>query len=405
MRAPARTLREVNDDQPDGTRKGLHRLRRYTWWSLAGIGYLAALPVLQSVADRTHTAEILVPAVLTTVLTIVQRMRFVSHALRERVRHTGPTAEHLATFAVATAIWCYAIVVVANPTSWAFAPALLAGGILSNTAPGRRLWLTLALALTTATAGLVAASGRDDASGAWWPWVLAGLAAAFVVTIVVIDVAQLWFWDMVVEIDRARAMAEELAVARERLRFAAELHDVQGHHLQAILLKGELAERLIGRDDDAARAHAAELTELARTALTDTRTVVHGYRATTLHSEIANAVDVLAAAGIETEVRGAAREVPPPLQALFGSLVREGTTNILRHTHASSCTLTLDTGGDTVRVRLANDGVTPGPARPGSGIAGLRERFAALGGDVAARVTGSGEAATFELGGHAPARR
>src|SRR5690606_26498926 len=84
---------------------------------------------------------------------------------------------------------------------------------------------------------------------------------------------------------------------------------------------------------------------------------------------------------------------------------REGTTNILRHSQATRCRLTLESDGTTVHVRLVNDGVTPQDSRPGSGIESLRERFTALGGDVYARVVGAGDDTTFELGGHTPTRR
>jgi two-component system sensor histidine kinase DesK len=332
-------------------------------------------------------------------------VRFINNVLREREPPRGPTAEHMTTFAVAVATWGYGVTVQADPLWWCFLPGIVAGGVVLNTAPGRRIWTTLVLAVGTSVACPVAAQWRQSELEPRITAVLAGLSATFVVVLVLLDVAQVWFWDMVVELDRSRTMAEELAVARERLRFAADLHDIQGHHLQAIMLKGELTERLIGRDDDAAKAQAAELTELARTALTDTRRVVHGYRGTTLHNEITNAVEILSAAGIDTEVHGESHTVPPPLQSLFGALVREGTTNILRHSQATRCRLTLESDGTTVHVRLVNDGVTPQDSRPGSGIESLRERFTALGGDVYARVVGAGDDTTFELGGHAPTRR
>ncbi|MFE2756452.1 sensor histidine kinase [Actinosynnema sp. NPDC059335] len=226
------------------------------------------------------------------------------------------------------------------------------------------------------------------------------LAVMMIIALLFADLAQLWIWQLVVRQEQGRRTAEALAVAEERLRFAADLHDVQGHHLQAIALKGELAQRLIGRDDEQARRHAGEVAELARTALRETREVVQGYRRASLGTEIANAVGVLRAAGIETTVEGDAARVPPPLQPLFGALVREGTTNVLRHSRARRCALVIDVAGDRVCVRVRNDGV-PGAGEggePGSGLAGLRERFAAVGGRVEA---GSAGPEAFELVGRA----
>ncbi len=395
----------VSEEVPTPGDTRMKRLRNYTWFSLVSLGYLAVIPALQAALDDDLDAAAKVALIASAAAAVVQRVRFINTVLREREPPHGPTAEHMTTFAVAVATWGYGVTVQADPLWWCFLPGIVAGGVVLNTAPGRRIWTTLVLAVGTSVACPVAAQWRQSELEPRITAVLAGLSATFVVVLVFLDVAQVWFWDMVVELDRSRTMAEELAVARERLRFAADLHDIQGHHLQAIMLKGELTERLIGRDDDAAKAQAAELTELARTALTDTRRVVHGYRGTTLHNEITNAVEILSAAGIDTEVHGESHTVPPPLQSLFGALVREGTTNILRHSQATRCRLTLESDGTTVHVRLVNDGVTPQDSRPGSGIESLRERFTALGGDVYARVVGAGDDTTFELGGHAPTRR
>ncbi len=397
-------LRGVSDEEP-GTDTGMRRLRNYTWWSLVLLSCLAAIPVLQLAAGDTVSPATLVVTAAATVLTIVQRVRFVARGLRSGQSPPSPRAEHAVTFALVAAAWGYGVAVESNPTPWAFLPGLVAGGVVLDVGRGRRRSVTLLMAGVAAAACLVAMPYREAESGEWFPWFMAALVAAFVLCFAALDLTQVWFWDMVVQIDRSREVAEELAVARERLRFAADLHDIQGHHLQAIMLKGELTERLIGRDDDAARAQAAELTELARTALKDTRRVVHGYRSTDLRQEIAGAVDILGAAGVDTRVHGDTRNVPPPLQALFGALVREGTTNILRHSQATRCELTLETDHTTARVRLVNDGVSPQDTRPGSGIAGLRERFAALGGDVEGRMVEDGADTTFELGGHAPVRR
>ncbi|SFQ42965.1 two-component system, NarL family, sensor histidine kinase DesK [Amycolatopsis arida] len=372
-------------------------MRAYTWWSLVAMSSLALAPVGFGIANDELRPPGLPVLVVAAVGAAALRIRFVHQAMRGLPRLPRPRAEHLAGIAGTELVWGYVVLTQPVPGWWMFLPAVVGGAVVLNLVTSARWWTAAGLMLATALTGAVAAAvGTNDPLNP----VIAMLAGALVVGVfVALDVVQLWFWDVVAEVDRARATAAELAVARERLRFAAELHDVQGHHLQAIMLKGEFTERLIGRDDAAARQQAAELTELARTALTETRKVVHGYRTTTLTAEVTNAVDILRAAGIAAEVHGSAADVPPPLQQLFGALVREGTTNVLRHSKAQHCVLTMESAGGWARVRLANDGPTGSPDGGGSGIASLRERFATLGGRVRAGRTDDG---WFELVGAAP---
>jgi two-component system, NarL family, sensor histidine kinase DesK len=206
-----------------------------------------------------------------------------------------------------------------------------------------------------------------------------------------------WWWNIVVQLDAARRDAAQLAVARERLRFASDLHDIQGHHLQVIALKAELAERLLdaGRPEDA-RGHIHEVRTLARTALEETRSLVRDLREVSLEEEIANAKDVLEAAGAAVSVRGALVE-DPAARTLLGLAVREGTTNVLRHaTSATRVAIALEAGNGRVGLVMTNDDAGPaagdgagapdgaGPSS-GTGLAGLNRRFAASGGSVAGR--------------------
>jgi two-component system sensor histidine kinase DesK len=125
---------------------------------------------------------------------------------------------------------------------------------------------------------------------------------------------------------------------------------------------------------------------------------VQGYRYTNLGTEITNAVEILRSAGIRTEVHGTATLIPPPLQQLFGALVREGTTNVLRHSNAHHCEFTIDLDDGNACVRIINDGATAARPGNGGGIASLRERFGTLHGNVRAE---AGEDGRFELAGSA----
>lgn len=216
----------------------------------------------------------------------------------------------------------------------------------------------------------------------------------------------LWWWEVVVQLDRNRRTAAELAVTQERLRFASDLHDIQGHHLQVISLKSELAERLLERDPAAARELVHETRMIAKEALEETRSLVAGYRQVAFDDELENAREVLTASGAECELRLGALPADASAQRALASVVREATTNILRHSTAATVTIALATIGGRCALRIVNDGVPAtdasaaaiarsGARAEGSGLAGLRERLAAVGGTIETHADAS--AGTFEL--------
>lgn len=189
-------------------------------------------------------------------------------------------------------------------------------------------------------------------------------------------------------IDRNRSLVEahaanaELAVENERSRFARDLHDILGHSLTVISLKAELAGRLFDADPDRARAELADLERLSRDALADVRRAVEGYRELTLPGELARARTALAAADIEAQLPNSTDEVPTELRELFAWTVREGVTNVLKHSGARHCEVVLG----PARAEVRDDGAGPtDPAPPGSGLAGLEERAHAVGATVVTR--------------------
>jgi len=166
-----------------------------------------------------------------------------------------------------------------------------------------------------------------------------------------------------------------LAVAEERNRVARDMHDILGHSLTVIAVKAELAGRLITLAPDKATAEVAQLEDLARGALADVRATVSGYRGVNISSELASARSALEAAGIEPELPGAADEVPAKSRELFGWVLREAVTNVVRHSGASRCTVTLSRR----TIQVDDDGRGPGGSSDGGGLRGLRERAAAQG--------------------------
>jgi two-component system, NarL family, sensor histidine kinase DesK len=197
-------------------------------------------------------------------------------------------------------------------------------------------------------------------------------------------VATLAIWGISQSINRnieVLAVREEnarLALGDERNRFARDLHDILGHSLTVITVKAELANRLIDVDADRAKAELADLERLSRDALADVRRAVEGYRELTLPGELARARTALSAAEIEADLPNSTDGVPSDARELFAWAVREGITNVIRHSGARRCSVIL--GEHEVEVR--DDGRGAEVAGAGNGITGLRERASALGGSV-----------------------
>jgi len=185
----------------------------------------------------------------------------------------------------------------------------------------------------------------------------------------------------------AREELATLAVAQERLRFARDLHDLLGHSLSVVALKSQLGRRLIDADPQRAKTELEEIEQVTRAALEEVREAVGGYRQTTLADELGGARTALAAAGIDVDVARSARDLPGEVDAVLGWTVREGSTNVLRHSGARTCAIRVRHVGDAAEVEIADDG-RGGPADPASsgrsGLVGLRERVAALGGRLEA---------------------
>lgn len=323
--------------------------------------------------------------------------------------HPGWTA---ALIAPAALVWLLGLAAPGEALTAAvslWAAASLVAALLPKTS--RRLVLLAALILTVAHVAIFTAlHGAPDGPQSSNTFMI-GL---FAVMLPIMLLTSLWWWEVVVQLDRNRRTAAELAVTQERLRFASDLHDIQGHHLQVISLKSELAERLLERDPAAARELVHETRMIAKEALEETRSLVAGYRKVAFDDELENAREVLTASGAACELRLGPLPADAAAQIALASVVREATTNILRHSEATAVTIALTTEGGRCELRIANDGITTmdasattttratGSRTPGSGLAGLRDRLAAVGGTLEHDEDAS--ARTFELRATVPVR-
>lgn len=208
----------------------------------------------------------------------------------------------------------------------------------------------------------------------------------------------------------AREQLAERAVDEERLRFARDLHDLLGRDLSVITLKAQLARRLLAADPATAGRELADVEAVARTALSEVREAVSGYRQPTLAAELAGARSALDAAGIACEVRRPEVALPPSREAVLAWGVREATTNVLRHSGAQTCAIRIAVADDVAHLEVTDDGGVAGSGRGtghaggdagtglagangaagggrgvgGSGLGGLRERALAFQGSVEA---------------------
>ncbi|MEG3630635.1 sensor histidine kinase [Streptomyces poriticola] len=240
----------------------------------------------------------------------------------------------------------------------------------------------------------VGAGGMVLAVGLPWPAALAALCAVLAGAgfLAFTSVFSVWLLNAVYELDEARETRARLAVAEERLRFGRDLHDVLGRNLAVVALKSELAVQLARRGRPEAVEQMIEVQRIAHESQREVRDVVRGYREADLEAELAGAHGVLTAAGIDCEVTGAAAGLPAEVQSALGWVVREATTNVLRHGDARRCAVAVGAADGRVVLTVENDGAgsaAEGAGHGGTGLAGLRERLSAVDGTLRAGRAGA----------------
>ncbi|GIE74973.1 histidine kinase [Actinoplanes philippinensis] len=273
----------------------------------------------------------------------------------------------------------------ANPASWGM--VLVAWLGLAAVRTGRLTTLLLSLGAIAAGVMINAVNPGPDPVG-----VEVALLIYGVLCLTVPYANKLWIWilDLTEQAHHSKDAEARLAVTEERLRFARDLHDLVGHSLSVIAVKSELAGKLTAIDAGRAAEQMAEVRALAQDSLRQIRSAVRGYRVLDLASEIASVRAILEADGIRCKVDLPDDAVAPAAAGPFAWVVRECATNILRHSTATWCTVTLWVADGSAVLEVVNDGVTAAVDQAGTGLAGLAERLSAVGGALTAQPSGDG---------------
>ena len=339
-----------------GAERALARMRRYTTGSLVFITAFFVVLSATGTASTWYRVALVVVGAATTY--------YIS-----RWERTPPLLLTVPLVVATSALWTAGVLARESPIS-ALLLFIVAMVPISQLRRHRTALAVLAVALSLVPVAI-----------AWiaWPeevWIVHGVAAvACAGAAVFLLFLNRYAWGLYLEIDSARQLAADLAVAQERYRFASDLHDIQGHTLHVLRLTTKLAAKLIDTDPDAARAQLAAADALIAETLANTRSLAFGDRTVTLAGELANAESLFEAAGIACTTSGT--PVAGPHEELFGLVVREATTNILRHAQPTAVEIVID----PQRLRVTNDG-SPAASRAPSGLARLAERFAAVGGSL-----------------------
>ncbi|CAM5693795.1 hypothetical protein STENM327S_02150 [Streptomyces tendae] len=261
--------------------------------------------------------------------------------------------------------------------AWLATPGFLAGSaLLVLPSP----WRWAAFVTVVASAGLlVLRTGVGRGS------LVYGTVATALTGLVVFGLSELT--RLVREAHHTRGELTRMVLEAERLRFSRDLHDLLGINLTTIAYKCELARRLPPFQHVRRHQVLTEILESVQHAFDDVRAASQAYRALSLATEIDTVRATLEDMGVHTTFRGSVGVLPQAVETTLATVLREGVTNLLRHSRVSTCVVELAHEGDTVVLELSNDGVVDRPAAPGgSGLANLRERVEAVHGKLCTEI-------------------
>lgn len=385
-------MRETNEANASPKAKGRGSLPYLLWliWVIwlpfitpAIIGQYQAHPPLARLLATYVSLILFFATYLWATLRNVQRL----------VAEPSPT-EHMRTLEwlpiIVIILLSIVIALLGNGYGW-LSPFIFTSAYVTGRLPTKRAALAVvALALIAIATGIFTDPTPYDI----------GQAATYVVVVGIVTMSLVRSFATSRELRAAREEIARLAVMTERLRIARDLHDLLGHNLSLITLKSELAGRLIPVASERAMVEIRDVENVARTTLQEVREAVAGYRQPTLACELHGAREILAAAGITYRYEGdedMIGPIPSTVEAVLAWTVREGVTNVIRHSHAHHCTIEVTRDSRTVSVVVTNDGdriITTMLESIGdgkNGLRGLTERVKILGGRCeAGHATASG---------------
>jgi len=207
------------------------------------------------------------------------------------------------------------------------------------------------------------------------------------------------------DLHATRAELADLAVTGERERLARELHDLLGRTLSLIAVKAELASRLSAKGDPSAEAELGDVQRLARQAVRDVREAIAGDHAPSVAAELAAAEAALRTAGITVSVANTAASIEPAHETTIAWALREAVTNVVKHSGARTCRISLEAADGSITLDVDDDGRGPIGGDTGTGLDGLADRIHALGGTIEVGPSeGRGFRLRVRLGAAAPPR-
>ncbi|MED0985360.1 sensor histidine kinase [Bacillus paramycoides] len=202
------------------------------------------------------------------------------------------------------------------------------------------------------------------------------------------------------QLNEANEQIKDLVKREERQRIARDLHDTLGHTLSLITLKSQLVEKLIVKNPERASIEAKEITQTSRTALKQLRELISDMRMITVEEELEQIKAILQAANIELEVKQEANSssLSPIEQNIVGMCLREAVTNVVKHSKATRCTVSvLESQGELI-LKVEDNGIgLADQNHDGNGIRGMKERIALIDGFVELDMINSGTLLTVKV--------
>jgi len=346
-----------------------HERRGRRWGTVFGAGYLVFLvsPIVTEVTSRRPVPSIAATLAVLAVFAALNLVYWARRAYERELRASSVVAvAALCAITVgltlhdAVWVWCFIYCgVAAGATSWN---------------PRRSALMVAAVLVLMLAVGAVDHATWDSLPGLALIIVLAGMGMIGTARLIETN------W----QLRQAREEVGRLAVAEERLRFARDLHDLLGHSLSVIVLKSELAAKLSAASPERAADEIRDVERVAREALREVREAVAGYRQLGLSQELESVRATLSAAGIDATLQSTAGALPTPVDSTLAWALREGVTNVLRHSRARRVEARIARSDGHVELELVDDGVGCDGCGDGNGLRGLRERVAARDGALAA---------------------